>query len=231
MTIRCIIVDDDELSRNIMEDLVKENEELELVKTCSDAIEAFNVLKNEEIDLIFLDVDMPKMTGIDLLRSLEVIPQVILITAHSEFAAQSYEYNVTDFIVKPISHARFITAVEKAKKNLLKPSISGGDAVQTLFIKTDSRLVQVYTKNILYIEALGNYVNVYTTNGKFIVLSTMKDIESRLSAPDFMRVHRSFIVRVDKIESIEDNFIHINQKNIPIGKNYKEDLMQSLNLL
>lgn len=231
MTIRCIIVDDDELSRNIMEDLVKENEELELVKTCSDAIEAFNVLKSEEIDLIFLDVDMPKMTGIDLLKSLEVIPQVILITAHSEFAAQSYEYNVTDFIVKPISHARFITAVEKAKKNLLKPSISGGTSVQTIFIKTDSRLVQVYTKNILYIEALGNYVNVYTTNGKYIVLSTMKDIESRLSVPDFMRVHRSFIVRVDKIESIEDNFIHINQKNIPIGKNYKDDLMHSLNLL
>lgn len=231
MTIRCIIVDDDELSRNIMEDLVKENEELELVKTCSDAIEAFNVLKNEEIDLIFLDVDMPKMTGIDLLKSLEVIPQVVLITAHSEFAAQSYEYNVTDFIVKPISHARFITAVEKAKKNLLKPSISGGTSVQTIFIKTDSRLVQVYTKNILYIEALGNYVNVYTTNGKYIVLSTMKDIESRLSVPDFMRVHRSFIVRVDKIESIEDNFIHINQKNIPIGKNYKDDLMHSLNLL
>ena len=231
MTIRCIIVDDDELSRNIMEDLVKENEELELVKTCSDAIEAFNVLKSEEIDLIFLDVDMPKMTGIDLLKSLEVIPQVVLITAHSEFAAQSYEYNVTDFIVKPISHARFITAVEKAKKNLLKPSISGGTSVQTIFIKTDSRLVQVYTKNILYIEALGNYVNVYTTNGKYIVLSTMKDIESRLSVPDFMRVHRSFIVRVDKIESIEDNFIHINQKNIPIGKNYKDDLMHSLNLL
>lgn len=230
MSIRCIIVDDDELSRNIMEDLVKENEELELIKTCSDAIEAFNVLKNEEIDLIFLDVDMPKMSGIDLLKSLDVIPQVVLITAHSEFAAESYEYSVTDFIIKPISHQRFITAVEKVKKNLQKPQFSTHN-VHTIFIKTDSRLVQVDTRNILYIEALGNYVNVYTSGGKYIVLSTMKDIEARLSPPDFMRVHRSFIVRIDKIESIEDNFIHINQKNIPIGKNYKDDLMKSLNML
>ncbi len=227
---RCLIVDDDELSRNIMEDLVKEDEQLELVKTCASAIEAFNVLKSEEIDLIFLDVDMPKMTGIDLIKSLDVVPQVILITSHSEFAVESYELNVTDFIVKPISHARFIKAVEKARKNLSRPAFSQ-ETTKSIFIKTDSRLVQVHTKNLLYIEALGNYVNVYTTSGKFIVLSTMKDIESRLTAPEFMRVHRSFIVRLDKIESIEDNFIHINQKSIPIGKNYKDDLMKSLNML
>ena len=227
---RCLIVDDDELSRNIMEDLVKEDEQLELVKTCASAIEAFNVLKSEEIDLIFLDVDMPKMTGIDLIKSLDVVPQVILITSHSEFAVESYELNVTDFIVKPISHARFIKALEKARKNLSRPAFSQ-ETTKSIFIKTDSRLVQVHTKNLLYIEALGNYVNVYTTSGKFIVLSTMKDIESRLTAPEFMRVHRSFIVRLDKIESIEDNFIHINQKSIPIGKNYKDDLMKSLNML
>jgi DNA-binding LytR/AlgR family response regulator len=173
---------------------------------------------------------MPKMTGIDLIKSLDVVPQVILITSHSEFAVESYELNVTDFIVKPISHARFIKAVEKARKNLSRPAFSQ-ETTKSIFIKTDSRLVQVHTKNLLYIEALGNYVNVYTTSGKFIVLSTMKDIESRLTAPEFMRVHRSFIVRLDKIESIEDNFIHINQKSIPIGKNYKDDLMKSLNML
>ncbi|MFZ5552606.1 MAG: LytR/AlgR family response regulator transcription factor [Bacteroidota bacterium] len=228
---RCIIVDDDELSRNIMEDLVAETD-LELVKTCSSAMEAFNVLKAEEIDLIFLDVDMPKMSGIDLIKALEVLPQIILITSHAEYAVESYEYDVTDFIVKPISNTRFLKAVEKAKKNIARPSeITHGATAKTLFIKTDSRLVQVHTKNILYIEALGNYVNVYTTAGKYIVLSTMKDIESRLTPPDFMRVHRSFIVRLDKIESIEDNFITINQKNIPIGKNFKDELMKSLNML
>lgn len=228
---RCIIVDDDELSRNIMEDLVAETD-LELVKTCSSAMEAFNILKTDEIDLIFLDVDMPKMTGIDLIKALDVLPQIILITSHAEYAVESYEYDVTDFIVKPISNTRFLKAVEKAKKNIARPSeITHGSTAKTLFIKTDSRLVQVHTKNILYIEALGNYVNVYTTAGKYIVLSTMKDIESRLTPPDFMRVHRSFIVRLDKIESIEDNFITINQKNIPIGKNFKDELMKSLNML
>ena len=229
MSMRCIIVDDDELSRNIVEDLVAETD-LELVKSCSNAIEAFNILKSEEIDLVFLDVDMPNMSGIDLIKALDVLPQIILITSHSEFAAESYEYNITDFIVKPISHARFLKAVEKAEHNLRVPTNSGPNN-KTIFIKTDSRLVQVHTDNIYYIEALGNYVNVYTAQGRYTVLSTMKDIESKLSPPEVARVHRSFIVRVDKIESIEDNFIHIQDKNIPIGKNYKDSLLKSLNML
>lgn len=226
---RCIIVDDDELSRNIMADLIAETD-LELVKICKDAMEAFNVLKNEEIDLIFLDVDMPKMSGLELIKSLDVVPQVILITSHAEFAVESYEYNVTDFVVKPISHARFFKAVEKARKNFLRPVESSTHA-KTIFIKTDSRLVQVFTQNILYIEALGNYVNLYIPSGRHTVLSTMKEIEQKLPPPEFIRVHRSFIVRLDKIESIEDNNIYIQDKNIPIGKNYKEHLMNSLNLL
>lgn len=226
---RCIVVDDDELSRNIMEDLIS-GTDLQLVKSCSSAMEAFNVLKNEPIDLIFLDVDMPKMSGLDLMKALDDLPQVILITSHSEYALESWEYNVTDFIVKPISHARFLKALDKVKRNE-----SGPDAIsdnsKTLFIKTDSRLVQVFKEHILYIEALGNYVTVFTTNGKYIVLSTMKDLESKLTPPDFARVHRSYIVRLDKITSIEDNFINSGGKAIPIGKNYKDELMKSLNTL
>ena len=227
---RCIIVDDDELSRNIMEDLVA-GTDLQLVKSCSSAMEAFNVLKSENIDLIFLDVDMPKMSGLDLMRALDDLPQVVLITSHSEFALESWEYNVTDFIVKPISHARFLKALDKVKRtNDTKPEAMG-DNTKTLFIKTDSRLVQVFKEHVLYIEALGNYVTVFTTNGKYIVLSTMKDLESKLTAPDFARVHRSYIVRLDKITSIEDNFINVGGKAIPIGKNYKDELMKSLNTL
>jgi DNA-binding LytR/AlgR family response regulator len=226
---KCIIVDDDELSRNIMEDLVS-GTDLQLVKSCSSAMEAFNVLKSENIDLIFLDVDMPKMSGLDLMRALDDLPQVVLITSHSEFALESWEYNVTDFIVKPISHARFLKALDKVKRNEAKPDAIS-DNTKTLFIKTDSRLVQVFKEHVLYIEALGNYVTVFTTNGKYIVLSTMKDLESKLTAPDFARVHRSYIVRLDKITSIEDNFINVGGKAIPIGKNYKEELMKSLNTL
>lgn len=226
---KCIIVDDDELSRNIMEDLVAESD-LELVQSCSSAMEAFNVLKNNDIDVIFLDVDMPKMSGLDLMKSLDDLPQVVLITSHSEYALESWEYNVTDFVVKPISHARFLKALDKVKKNESKPETIDSNS-KTLFIKTDSRLVQVFKDHILYIEALGNYVTVFTENGKYIVLSTMKDLESKLNAPDFSRVHRSYIVRIDKIGSIEDNFINVGGKAIPIGKNYKDELMKSINTL
>jgi DNA-binding LytR/AlgR family response regulator len=226
---KCIIVDDDELSRNIMEDLVA-GTDLTLVKSCASAMEAFNVLKSENIDLIFLDVDMPKMSGLDLMKALDDLPQVVLITSHSEFALESWEYNVTDFIVKPISHARFLKALDKVKRNDAKPE-GISDNSKTLFIKTDSRLVQVFKEHVLYIEALGNYVTVFTTTGKYIVLSTMKDLEAKLTAPDFARVHRSYIVRLDKITSIEDNFINVGGKAIPIGKNYKDELMKSLNTL
>ncbi len=230
MPMKCLVVDDDELSRNIIEDLIAETD-LVLVKSCPNAMDAFNILKNEKIDLLFLDVDMPKMSGIDLLKSLTELPQVILITAHAKYAAKSYEYNVTDFIVKPISQQRFLKALEKAKRNLSfsGPEIIGGS--ETIFVKADSRLVQLPFDQILYIEALGNYVNIYTAGARYTVLTTMKEAEGKLHAPQFARVHRSFIVQVDKIESIEDNLINIGGKTIPIGKNYKEELMKNINLL
>lgn len=226
---KCLVVDDDELSRNIIEDLIAETD-LTLVKTCSSAMEAFNILKSEKIDLLFLDVDMPKMSGLDLLKSLNELPQVILITAHARYAVESYDYNVTDFVVKPISHPRFLKAVDKAKKNLQQPSVEIAGA-STIFVKADSRLVQLPVDNIQYIEALGNYVNIYTSGGRYTVLTTMKEVESRLVPPSFARVHRSFIVKVDKIESIEDNLINIGGKTIPIGKNYKEELMKGIKML
>ena len=230
---KCIVVDDDQLSRAVVEDLVKDTDGLELVASCKDAMEAFNVLKEKDIDLVFLDVEMPKMSGMDLIRSLSDIPQVILITSHTEFALEAFEYNVTDFVAKPITPPRFIKAVEKAKgyhQNTGTVQSEGADA-ETIFIKTDSRLVQVAIDGIKFIEALGNYVNIYTDKGRFTVLSTMKEIERKLSAPDFMRVHRSYIVRFKKIELIEDNYIVIDGKNISIGKVYKEQLQKSLNTL
>lgn len=226
---KCLVVDDDALSREVIKDLVETTEGLELSGTCSDAMEAYNVLKNDQIDLVFLDVEMPKMSGLELIQSLEVLPQIVLITGHPEYALESYEYNVTDFLVKPVSVPRFLKAVEKARRVLL----GGGDNARTgsIFIKTDSRLVQLSVENILYVEALGNYVIVYTDKGRHTVLSTMKDIEKKLSTADFIRVHRSYIVRVDKIDSIEDNFIQIRDKQISIGKVYKDQLLKRLNLL
>jgi DNA-binding LytR/AlgR family response regulator len=226
---RCLVVDDDALSREVIKDLVEGTEGLELAGTCSNAMEAYNLLKHEQVDLVFLDVEMPKMSGLELIQSLDILPQIVLITSHPEYALESYEYNVTDFLVKPVAPARFLKAVEKARK--MQSTGEEQSRSRSIFIKTDSRLVQLSVEHINFVEALGNYVMVYTDKGRYTVLSTMKDIERKLPAPAFKRVHRSYIVRVDKINSIEDNFIQIGDKQISIGKVYKDELLKSLNLL
>lgn len=226
----CIIVDDDELSRNIIEDLVKESEFLNLVKSCENAVEAFNLLRDEDIDLAFLDIEMPKMNGMELVKNLDSKTQIILITSHSEYASESYEYEVTDFIVKPITPGRFMKAITKAKR--LADQSGGGSTGESrkLFVKADSRLVQVDTKDILYVEALGNYVIIHTVKEKLTVHFTMKDMLAKLPTKEFIRVHRSFIVRLDRIEAIEDNMIDIKGKAINIGRAYKDELLNRLKM-
>jgi len=231
ITINCLVVDDDDLSRGILEDLINDTSSLKLSASCSDSIQAFNLLKEQSVDLLFLDIEMPKMDGMEMLRSLNPLPQVILVTSHAEYAVESYEYDVTDFIKKPITAARFLKAIEKARKRLNEQQTQITKKGNTIFIKSDSRLVQINTTKIHWIEALGNYMRVITEDGKFTILSTMKDVASKLPSDEFVRVHRSFIVRVDKIESIEDNYIIINKKQINIGKAYKDDLNKFLNLL
>lgn len=228
---RTIVVDDDDLSRNVVEDLIAESSDIELIKSCADPVEAFKAIKEEHIDLVFLDIEMPKMDGMEMIRSLNPLPQVILVTSHTEYALESYEYDVTDFIQKPITLPRFLKAVEKAKARFEDNRADISTKDKTIFIKTDSKLVQINTEDILWIEALGNYMRIFTQDDKFTVLSTMKDIVSKLPADQFTRVHRSFVIRVDKIKSIEDNYILIKDKQISIGKAYKEELSKKLNLL
>ena len=228
---KCLVVDDDKLSRGILEDLISDTSSLELVASCDDPIKAFNILKESKIDLLFLDIEMPKMDGISMLKALSPLPQVILVTSHDEYAVESYEYDVTDFVKKPISTARFLKAVEKANKRFNTDASLFTTKGETIFIKSDSKLVQINTHKIFWIEALGNYMRVITEDGKYTILSTMKDVANKLPSDEFVRVHRSFIVRLDKIESIEDNYIVINNNQINIGKAYKEGLSGKLNLL
>ena len=231
MILNCLVVDDDALSRSVVEDLIAETEFLHLVKSCENALEAVNVLNENQVDILFLDIEMPKMDGMELIKSVQPLPQLILVTSHAQYAVESYEHNVTDFIVKPVNAGRFIKAVDKARKNIEGKRASISTSGQSIFIKTDSKLVQLNTDEILFIEALGNYMRIFTTKGKYTILSTMKDMESKLPTPTFARVHRSFIVNVQKIETIEDNFILIEGKQVSIGKAYKEELDKRLNLL
>ena len=231
MNLKCLIVDDDDLSRGIIEDLIEDTEQLELVKSCSDSIEAFNILKKSNIDVVFLDVEMPKMDGLELLKNLSELPQVVLVTSHAKYAVDSYEYDVTDFIKKPITYARFLKSVNKILLKFEANQVNISSKNRTIFIKSDSKFIQINIDNIFWIQAKGNYIQVNTSMGKYIVLSTMKDIRTKLPDNEFIRVHRSFIVRIDKIEAIEDNYLIVNNKQVIIGRSYKEKLEKKLNML
>ena len=231
--IKTIIVDDDELCISVIEDMIDQLEEFSCLGTFQNALDAYTFINNNQVDVLFLDVEMPKMGGIELLKNLENPPLVVMITSHDEFALESYEYNVTDFLKKPVEWARFIKTVKKINNKLfgLGAKLVENDDSEHVFIKTDSKLVQLKLKEILWVEALGNYVRVHTKEEKHTVLTTMKELQAKLPNKDFLRVQRSFIVRLDQIKSIEDNYIIINDKEIHIGKSYKDELTNRLNLL
>jgi len=231
--IKVIVVDDDELCRTVVEDLINEIDEFKCIGAFENALEAFKFLEENNVDVIFLDVEMPKMGGMELLRNLEIQPLVVMITSHDEFALESYEYNVTDFLKKPVTASRFFKTVQKIKAHQnIKENVSNErNKDDYVFIKTDAKLVQIKLDEILWIEALGNYMRLHTENDKHTVLSTMKEIEAKLPIKDFIRVQRSFIVRLDKILTIEDNYVIVKNKEIHIGKAYKEEFNRRLNLL
>lgn len=227
----CLVVDDDQLSRSVLEDLINDTDGYTVVASCESGVEAFKVLQEEPVDLLFLDIEMPRMDGMELLKNLDPRPQVIFITSHTEYAAESYEYDVTDFISKPLTHGRFLKAINKAEKRFKVEKANISSEEGSIFIKSDAKLVRLELNEIQYIEALGNYMKIYTDKGRFTILSTMKEIAEKLAGNEFVRVHRSYIVRLDKIESIEDQYIKMGEKHISIGKAYKEELSSRLNLL
>ncbi|HSZ26123.1 MAG TPA: LytTR family DNA-binding domain-containing protein [Cytophagaceae bacterium] len=227
----CLIVDDDELSRKTMEHFIKETPFLTLIKSCTSAIEAVNLLNDKpNIQLIFLDIEMPVMNGIDLLKHFSHRPQIILITSHKNYAIEAFEYDVADYLLKPVTYARYMKAVQKVVKNTKEDAALSNSTNEDIFIKVDSVLVKLSVKDILWLEAMGDYVSINTAEKKYIVYSTMKHMEEKLPE-NFMRVHRSHIVNIKKITNIEDYFITISKKILPVSRNYKDALIQKLNLV
>lgn len=226
----CLIVDDDPVAQKSLEHCINRTEGLTLVATCSNAADALKAIKSNAIDLIFLDVEMPEMSGLDFLRTFKDVPQIILVTGKKEYAAEAFDYDVTDFLLKPFDYARFLKAVDKAQQ--ISGSMQVGDGDEGgIFIKKESRLVRLPAGSILYVEALADYVNIYTADGRHTVLATMKSVESKLPQKEFVRIHRSFIIRLDKIEEIEENAVKIGGKVLPISRSHKEDLFRRLKLL
>jgi two-component system, LytTR family, response regulator len=228
----CIIVDDEEMSRNALKHLIQQIDFLKLVKICEGPAEAAIAIKNEKPDLLFLDIEMPGMSGLELLKSLEVRPLTILTTSHKEYALDAFDHNVIDYLVKPVQLPRFLQSVTKAKEffDNSKSKLDGAEK-DYFFIKTNSVMNKVLIKDILWIEAMGDYVTINTAAKKLILHLTLKAIEEKLPSDKFVRVHRSFMVALDNIAAIEDTTICIANKLIPVGAIYKENFMKRLNLL
>lgn len=227
---KVLIVEDDKISGELLKQYCFKTGFLEVVMVIEDGMEAVQFLSENSIDILFLDVNLPNLSGLEIMKSLNTLPQIILCTSDINYGPQAFEYNAVDYIVKPTEYPRFLKAVNKAVENLNEKStitVEHGN----LFIKSNGRLVNLNFDDILYVEALSDYVTFCTKEKKFIVHSTMKDLETKLPNTKFIRVHRSFIVNIDKIELIEDSCIIINKTTITIGLTYKDILIQRLNVL
>jgi DNA-binding LytR/AlgR family response regulator len=238
MNIRCIIVDDEPLAREGMELLVKEVGFLELKASCSSAIEANKILMQQEIDLIFLDIQMPRVRGLDFLRSLSSPPLVVITTAYPNYALESFELNVLDYLLKPITVERFLKSANRALELLeYGRRHAGPEAAGQLpaaapfsedhfFIKCNNGYEKIFYQELLFIEASLNYSHLYTTRAKFVTHTSLRTLEEQLPAAMFLRIHKSYLVSVDKIQSFSGSEVAVDRHKLPVSKNYREELMK-----
>jgi len=229
MKLKCMIIDDEPLARKGMEEYVQDIDFLELAAVCDNAMQANTYLNENIVDLVLLDIQMPKLSGLDFLKSLKEPPVVIITTAYQEYALEGYELNVTDYLVKPIAFSRFLKAVNKAKDFLLlKQKKTPAEATTYFFLKVDNRFEKINYDEILFAEALQNYVAIHTTEKKMLSYITFSQVEKQLPADRFIKVHKSYIVAADKIKSVEGNIINIAQHQVPVSRGMKDDVMQKI---
>lgn len=233
MTIRCIAVDDEPLALDIIESYVSKLPYLHIVKTCSSATEAMQVLQDENIDLMLLDIEMPELTGIQFLNILKHQPLIIFTTAYPEYALEGFNHNTVDYLLKPIPFDRFLKAASKVQermqgiaKNAETPTQPAGQEHEFMFVKADYKTIRVDFKDVLWIEGLKDYIVIHTKDQKIITLLSMNKMMEKLPDSKFLRVHRSFIVSLQRIDSIEKSRIKVGAKEIPIGEVYKDEFMK-----
>ena len=227
----CLIVEDEPLAAEVLQDYITQVPFLTLMGICDDAIYAMDKLKQEKIDLIFLDIHLPKLKGLDFIKTLRNPPQIIIVSAYHEYALQGYEHNVIDYLLKPVEFSRFLMAVNKIKQTTvpetMTPVISETAERAYLFFNVGKKKVKIFLDEILYIESLKEYVRIFTKTKSILTKFQLGQIESLLAKNNFIRVHRSFIVAKDKIDAFTAADIEINGKQIPVGRSYKE-LVQSI---
>ncbi len=232
MKIRCIIIDDEPLAIKVIENFLNEFSSFELVATFNDPISALQSIDNGSVDVVFLDINMPRMNGLAFLRSLQKKPHIIITTAYREYAIESFDLNVLDYLIKPIPFERFLKSINKISNLVnLERNKSFDKSFKnepSIFLKVDKKLMKINLNDILYIESLKDYINVFTTTGNYIVHKTMSSISDELPKDNFLRIHRSYNIAINKIKSIEGNSVEIANKRIPIGRNYLQFAKQKI---
>jgi DNA-binding LytR/AlgR family response regulator len=229
MKIRCVITDDEPFARKGLQGYVTQIEFIELVGICESAVELNAFLKQEKVDLLFLDIEMPYLSGIDLLKNLPQPPKVIFTTAYEKYAVQGYELEVLDYLLKPVSFERFLKSANKAFDyfRLQQQSVATPTA-EYFFIKVDSKLEKVIVADILFVEGMENYVVIHTKERKMMTHLTLKILQDRLPADKFMQPHKSYLVAMDRIDAIEGNTLLVGGQQIPISRYQKEEMMQKI---
>jgi DNA-binding LytR/AlgR family response regulator len=231
--LKCLIIDDEPLAQNIIESYLKNFSFIELIAKCDNALIALEWLKKQKVDLIFLDISMPFISGIDFIKTLQNPPAVILTTAHKEFAVESYELSVLDYLLKPISFERFLKAINKLNihaSEIIKPVINDSENDAFIYVKSEKKNVKILFKEILFIESLKDYIKIHTLDKTIITQVSISTIEQRLPG-NFLRIHRSFIIAKDKITAYTQHDLEIGKHQIPIGRNYKIIASKNFNLL
>jgi DNA-binding LytR/AlgR family response regulator len=239
MNLRCLIIDDEQAAINVLSNYVSKTPFLELAGTYLDPVVALEAIYTQSIDLVFLDIHMPEISGLEFIKLLRGRAKVILTTAYSQYALEGYELDVVDYLLKPVPFDRFLRAVQKVKeiassgKNVVAAPVpvatTPANTNDHVFIKVDSKIMKVRFQDILYIEGLGNYVSIYTDSGRLVTLSTMKEVEEYLSETYFTRVHRSYIIALDKVEYVEGNQIFLNKNTaVPLGETYRDRFLKLL---
>ncbi len=236
MKTRCLIADDEPLARDLIHGYVEKLENFEIVAECGDAMKALKVLREKPVDLMFMDIQMPQITGIEFLKTLKHPPKVIITTAYREYALEGFELDVVDYLLKPITFERFLKAINKYYQ-------MGQDEIQVvpnnnpeklgvesfIYIKENKKIIKVYLSEIKYIEGLSEYIQLYTDKRKIITKASMTQMEEKLPSEGFLRIHKSYIVSMNKIEAFTANTIEIQGKELPIGRSFKNAVLNALN--
>ncbi len=228
--INCLIVEDEPLAAELLKSYIAKVPDLALTAHCDSGVDAFGVLQRQPIQLMFLDIRMPRLTGLELLKTLQHPPPVVLTTAYREYAVESYDYDVLDYLVKPIQFDRFLKAIGKYYQRQMAPQPASQSAIPDsfehayLFFRVDREQQKVWLKDILYIEGLGDYVKIFTTDGTLVTYERLSYLEEKLPEEHFVRVHKSYIICTDRVQSFTGSSVKIAGKHIPVGRMFKERL-------